>query len=141
MLIQPVTNYNQQPNFQAGLYFTKSSVFSKNCANISHVRKCAMASAEGYRYFPDTQIKPEIAERLKQIPIIKELAEKFDTFIFFTEDAKGINEKYTSFVRVTWADPGKKNLQRKGYIGLSEKSSEEATENLLDKMGKEVLSQ
>lgn len=140
MLIQPVTNYNQQPNFQAGLYFTKSSVLSKNCPNIRFARESAMESAEGYKYFPDIQIKPEIAERLKQIPFVKNLAEKFDTFIFFTKDAKGINEKYTSFVSVTWADPGKKILQRKRYIGLSENSSEEATANLLDKMGKEVLS-
>ena len=84
MKINSIDKYRIQPSMQAGLYFCKTSnvIFNKN-ANYK-TEEIVKISQDGFKYTEETRIPQIIKEKFAKIPFIKNLAEKFDTFIFFS---------------------------------------------------------
>ena len=107
MRIQSIDN--NAPSMQAGLYFTKNSnvLFNKN-TNIKYITdEIVQISQEGTRYIEDVKLSKAIKDRFAQIPFIKELTEKFETFVHFHEapkDSRTNQFEHVSYAKISWAD-------------------------------------
>ena len=66
------------------------------------------------------------------MPFIKDLAERFDTFVVCHKPSFIDNlKKYSSVLEVFWADYSKGQVQNKVVIGYSKKSETDAVENMI----------
>ncbi len=134
MRIQSIKNYHA-PSMKSGLYFTKtSSVLFNQDPTIKYATNSVInVSKEGSRYIKDTQIPQKIKDKFSEIPFIKELAEKFDTFIHFHETPKGSNYnqfEHVSYAKISWADYSQKYAQHRNFVGRSPISQDLATEKM-----------
>ena len=134
MRIQSIEN-RYTPSMKAGLYFSKTSnvLFNQNASIKYATDEIVKISKEGSRYIEDTAISQTIKDRYAKIPFIKELSEKFDTFVHFHETAKGGHANqfnYISYTKVSWADYSKKQAEQRDFIGQSPVSQELATEKM-----------
>ena len=81
MNIQPISNYY---NLSAkGLYFADKYPLFNPRSNYtkSYLKgKELLFSENGYRYVENKEISQELKEKLSNIPFIKYLSEKYDTF-------------------------------------------------------------
>ena len=135
MRISSINNYETSPSMKAGLYFTKtSSVLFNKDKNVKYMsNEVVKVSKEGSRYIEDTHILPEMKERFAKIPFIRDLAEKFDTFVHFHETSKGerTNQfEHVSYAKVSWADYSKQYAEKREFIGRSPISQELATSKM-----------
>lgn len=143
MRISSILANNYEPSMKAGLYFTKTSnvLFNKS-KNLKYITdEIVKVSNEGSRYIEDTQISEAMKKRFMQIPFIKQLAEKFDTFIFFREipkDESFFKLDHISYSKISWADYSLKNAQSRDFVGKSRNSQLEATKNMLMNIDKNV---
>ena len=139
MKINSIDKYRIQPSMQAGLYFCKTSnvIFNKN-ANYK-TEEIVKISQDGFKYTEETRIPQIIKEKFAKIPFIKNLAEKFDTFIFFSEIPKGayMNFDNFSYTKISWGDTTKKIAQERVAEGNSPISQTLATEKMLKNIEKE----
>ena len=136
MHIQSINNSQNNPSMKAGLYFTKKSnvLFNKN-NNVNFLTDdIVKTSKDGFRYIEDTSISQSVKDRFAEIPFIKSLAEKFDTFIFFREMPKGSKNNFSienfSFTKISWADETKNHAQQRIVNGSSPISQEFATNKM-----------
>lgn len=126
---------NSAPSMKAGLYFSKTSnvLFNQN-PNINYVtNEVVKISKEGSRYIEDTTIPQVIKKYFAEIPFIKELAQKFDTFIHFCKVPKGgrfNKSEFVAYAKISWADYSKKYAEQKDFIGTSTVSQEAALYDL-----------
>ena len=139
MRISSVNNFEINPSMKAGLYFTKtSSVLFNKDKNVKYItNEVVKISKEGSRYIEDGSILPEIKERFAKISFIRDLAEKFDTFVHFheTPKSKRTNQfEHVAYAKVSWADYSKESAEKREFIGRSPISQELAT----DKMFKNI---
>ena len=66
------------------------------------------------------------------MPFIKDLAERFDTFVVCHKPSFIDNlKKYSSVLEVFWADYSKGQVQNEVVIGYSKKSEIAAVENMI----------
>ena len=134
MRIQSIDKNN--PSMKAGLYFTKkSSVLYNKSKNLKFItNEPVKVSKEGTRYIEDNVIPQSIKDRFASIPFIKELSEKFDTFIFYREIPKNHynNSGFhnISYAQIGWADYSKVMAERRDVQGCSPISQEIATEKM-----------
>ena len=148
MQIQQITkNFNDnRTSFKAGLYFAKSpyilfnkktpiSYFANEKFVYNFYNSKILTSNEGFRYIEDDIISSDMKKEIANMPIIKELSEKFDTFVV-SYKPKFIKElkKYSSLVDIFWADHSKEQAQNKLVIGYSEKSELGAVSDMLRKL-------
>ena len=141
MKINSIDNYRIQPSMQAGLYFSKTSnvIFNKN-ANYK-TEEIVKLSQEGFKYIEDTKTPQIIKEKFAKIPFIKNLAEKFDTFIFFREIPKGAYKNFDNFsyTKISWGDTTKKMAEIRRAEGNSPISQTLATEKMFKNIEKETF--
>lgn len=141
MQIKTIDKYSIQPSMQAGLYFSKTSnvLFNKN-ANYK-TGEIVKLSQEGFKYIEDTKTTQIIKEKFANIPFIKNLAEKFDTFIFFREIPKGLYKNFDnfSFTKISWCDTTKKMAEIRRAEGNSPISQTLATEKMFKNIEKETF--
>ena len=136
MRIQSISGVKQAPAMKAGLYFTKkSNVLYNKDKKIRYVTdEVVKVSKEGSRYIEDNLISKSIKDRFANIPFIKELSEKFDTFIFFRELPKEHKNNSgfhnLSFAKIGWADYSKGMAETREVQGCSQISQELATERM-----------
>lgn len=138
MKVNPITytqsNQQNQTSFQRGLYFVQSPtvLFDKTAKLDSFAKKIVSSSNEGYRYIEDTAISPKIKERIANIPFVKDLADKFDTFVYLSKPFKNnYYNKHYSHLKIIWADESKDIPQKCDVIGSSPKSSKIAVSNMI----------
>lgn len=141
MNINPIQqgHENLQTSFKKGLYFTKSShiEISKKFQNTLTSNETIRESKEGFKYIVDTQTPQALKEKLAKIPFIKQLAEKYDTFIFCGEPFKcSFFNDYYSYLRVMWADRTKANVRIETFSGQSSISEQKAQEHMLNSLEK-----
>lgn len=131
MHIQSINSYNPSSK---GLYFSKVSnvLFNKEAKYITQEQ--VKVSERGIRYIEDTAIPQKIKERFMKIPFIQEVSEKFDTFIFFRELAKGHENNlgwgHFSYAKISWADFSRNMAQNRRVDGSSAISIELATDKM-----------
>ena len=131
------------PSMKKGLYFTKKSnvIYNINPTFQYMTDEIVKVSEEGSRYIEDNLILPSIKERFAKIPFIKELAKKFDTFVFFREIPKGdcCHFNHLTYATIGWADYSKEAAQRKAVMGKSSISQKLATEDMFNNLEKGVF--
>ena len=135
MKVNPVTqsNHQNQTSFN-GLYFVKNpTVLFDKSANIDvFANEAVSLSKEGFKYIEDTIISPKMKDKISNIPFIKDLAEKFDTFVYLSKPFKNdYYNKYYSHLKVRWADGSNVLPSKYDVIGSSQKSSKCAISNLV----------
>ena len=140
MRIQSIAN--NSPSMKSGLYFTKTSnvLFNKNPDIKYMTDEIVKVSKEGSRYIEDTKISQTLKDRFAQIPLVKELAAKFDTFIHFHEIQKGgKNSQFenVSCTQIIWADSKKPSIEKREFVGRSPLSKESATDKMLQNIEKQ----
>lgn len=124
-----VSKINNEINFKNGLYFTKSSSVLFNKSNeVNYLsEEIVKKSPTGARYIENTGLSQEIKDTFSKIPFIKNLSEKFDTFVWFSHIPKeSANEKFQTIAKISWADYSKtKAEERMAYAtsNVSEKDS------------------
>ena len=121
---------------KAGLYFTiNSNVIYNRSPKIKYLTdEVVKVSKEGSRYIEDNIIPQSIKERFANNSFIKELSEKFDTFVFFREIPKEHENNSgfhnIAFAQIGWADYYKGMAQKREVQGCSPISQEIATDKM-----------
>lgn len=123
-------NYQNQINMQ-GLYFTKGTPkFNENLCFPAH--KNSKYTESGVRYVEDKLIPKDLKEKFANLKIVKDLSEKFDTFIQYVSIGN-INNKsknYSSFAYIRYDD--KSTPRAKELIAFADGHNiKESTEKLL----------
>lgn len=138
MKVNPITftqsNQQNQTSFQRGLYFVQSPtvLFDKTAKLDVLTKKIVSSSEEGYRYIEATAISPKIKEKIANIPFVKGLAEKFDTFVYLSKPFKNdYYNKHYSHLKIKWADSSKDIPQKCDVIGSSPVSSKAAVSEMI----------
>lgn len=133
MQVQKTNNVS----FTNGLYFSKASnvCFNKTA---EFVNKSGMkVSKDGYKYIE--QVLPKnVQSMFEKNPFIKGLAEKFDTFIWFSKIPKNSvidGSSNIALAKVMWADTTKDKAQTKMFFGISHESIKDAQNKLFDNIG------
>ena len=127
--------HNQQQNvsFQKGVYFIKNpSVIFEKSAKLNALSKDVFSiSQDGFKYVENKKIAPELKEKILQAPFIKELAEKFDTFVYLSKPLKNnyYDKRYYSHMKIKWAENEKCDV-----IGSSADSAKAAVASLLNNL-------
>ena len=140
MHIQSINSYNPSTK---GLYFSKVSnvLFNKDAKYIT--QKQVKISEHGIRYIEDTSIPQKIKERFQNNPFIKELAEQFDTFVFFRELPKGHENNlgwgHFSYAKISWADFSKNMAQKRTVDGNSAISVNFATDKMFKNLEQKIF--
>ena len=129
-----IRKINNSTNFGKGLYFSASSqiIFNKNFSFIH--KKNVKSSKEGARYIQDTEISKKIKKQFAYNPVIKDLTEKYDTFVFFKElEDVGPDKKpwFLSFADIIWKDG---SIVFKRVTGNSETSKKDARKAMFRKL-------
>ena len=163
MRIQSINNYHNQPSCKAGLYFTKAHpIFNRQAEFITD--EIVKTSKDGFKYIEDTQISEELKDRFAKTTLISDLAEKFDTFICFSEIPIGHKSnpsdfEHFAFARIWWGDERESwckqcyNKIRKSFnikpvpnyaqirevFSHSEKSIQSATEKMFKNLEKGIF--
>ena len=131
-----------------GLYFTKTSnvLFNKD-KSINYLNNDAVKiSEQGFRYIEDTSVAENIKEKFANIPFVKNLAEKFDVFVFFRELPVGHHNNFGNthfaFSKISWAEIGDKEAAEIRIAkGNSPVLQEYATEKMFKNIEKENFSE
>jgi hypothetical protein len=135
-------NYQNTPEFKAGLYFSRSSsvLFNRNHNITFRTPDQPQVSSEGFRYFEDKNISEELKEKFANIPFIKKLAQKFDTFIWTGFSKEGLfGKKNIVVTKIAWADLSKKAAQKECVVAGSNISKEDSFDKMFEKLNKEIF--
>lgn len=137
-----VSKINNEINFKNGLFFTKSSsvLFNKS-ENVSYLsEEIVKKSPTGARYIENTSISASVKEAFAKIPFIKNLAEKFDTFVWFSHIPKeSANEKFQTIAKISWADYSKSKAEERMAFAESKISEKDSFEKLVGNIEKEIF--
>ncbi len=133
-------NYQNSPEFKAGLYFSRSSsvLFNRNHNITFRTPDQPQVSSEGFRYFEDKNIPEELKERFANIPFVKKLAQKFDTFIWTGFSREGVfGNRNIVVTKIAWADLSKDAAQKECVVAESKISKEDSFDKMFEKLEKE----
>ena len=144
MQIQPISsNLNNDISFKNGLYFAKTpyilfnkktsiNYFANEKFKYNIFNSEILTSKEGFRYIKDDITSADIKKEVTNLPFIKDLSERFDTFVVCHKPSFIDNlKKYSSVLEVFWADYSKGQVQNEVVIGYSKKSETAAVENMI----------
>ena len=144
MQIQPISsNLNNDISFKNGLYFAKTpyilfnkktsiNYFANEKFKYNIFNSEILTSKEGFRYIKDDITSADIKKEVTNLPFIKDLSERFDTFVVCHKPSFIYNlKKYSSVLEVFWADYSKGQVQNEVVIGYSKKSETAAVENMI----------
>ena len=142
MHIESIRNTQYSPSMKE-VYFTKSGwVFLKDKS--SWAGETIAKTAKGTEYLIDTAIPENLKTRFKQIPFINSLARDNDVFIYYREFPKGFEKVFgnnnLSSAKIRWTNYKKAFADFIFAGGVSSKSQEEATENLLRNLEQKNIS-
>lgn len=133
MKIDFTHNQQQNTSFQKGVYFVKnpSIIFEKKQKVIVAHKDIFSVSQDGFKYIENKNIKADLKNRITNAPFIKELAEKFDTFVYLSKPLKNdyYNKKYYSHMKIKWAENKKCDV-----IGGSADSAKAAVASMLNNL-------
>ncbi len=134
-------NYQNTPEFKAGLYFSRSSsvLFNRNHNITFRTPDQPQVSSEGFRYFEDKNISEELKKRFANIPFIYDLAQKFDTFIWTSFSRDSICGKNAVVTKVSWGDSSQKYAPQKYVVTHSEKSKEDSINKMFENLEKGIF--
>lgn len=98
------------PSMTAGLYFAKPGMlFNKNYSYVNPEGQ--KISPEGVRYFEDESITLPVREKFANVPILKKLSAKHDTFVnLVTIFDKDLNQNRFARINISYADYLKKQV-------------------------------
>lgn len=137
MKINPIaftqSNQQNQTSFN-GLYFVKNPtvLFDKSAKLDIFANEAVSLSKEGFKYVEDTVVSPKLKDKISNIPFIKDLAEKFDTFVYLSKPFNNTYyNKYYSHLKVKWADSSSALPKKCDVIGSSPKSPNAAVNNMV----------
>ena len=132
MQIQKTTN----TNFGKGIYFSHISNICFNKTAKFTNKEGVKISEEGYKYIEQTQLSKQIKDKFKNNKFIKNISEKFDTFIWFEEIQKNKSAGLpnVSMAKVMWHNPIEKYPQIRPFLGTSNISKEDALEKMFNKI-------
>ena len=134
---------NNNIPFKKGLYFAKTpyilfnkktpiNYFANEKFKYNIFNSEILTSKEGFRYIKDDITSADIKKEVTNLPFIKDLAERFDTFVVCHKPSFIDNlKKYSSVLEVFWADYSKGQVQNEVVIGYSKKSETAAVENMI----------
>lgn len=108
--IQKNYSSNYSPNMTAGLYFSKPGVLFNPNANFVNPNGQKI-TPKGVRYFENTELAENIREKIAKIPFVKELSEKYETFVTVTQ-AKPKYGNNTGKIEIEYADYKKNKVKR-----------------------------
>ena len=135
MKINSINSNNQnQTTFQKGLYFTKTStvLFDKSAKLKTIAKKAVSTSEDGFRYVENTTISNTIKDRIAKVPFVKDLAEKFDTFVYMKEPFKSpYYDKAYSPLKIKWFDTTTNSVKRCDVLGKDNYSRKQAVNDML----------
>ena len=118
--------------FGSGVYYTEDSNigFVKNIKTMA--KDGVKFSEEGYKYH-EAKLPQEIKDRFENNELIKNLSEKYDTFIWF-EDLECGNRNFV-ISKIMW-NPTEENFpQAFPVVGYSEVSREDAIDKMFEAIG------
>ena len=136
-------NNNNNISFKNGLYFAKTpyilfnkktpiNYFANEKFKYNIFNSEILTSKEGFRYIKDDITPADIKKEVTNLPFIKDLAERFDTFVVCHKPSFIDNlKKYSSILEVFWADYSKGQVQNEVVIGYSKKSETDAVKNMI----------
>lgn len=127
MKISSVNNMGYTPSGKA-LYFTKTPTIAidKGMEFLSHEN--VSTSKKGIRYLKDDEIPREIRKKLGELPFIKKLSKKYETFVWFVE-SKTL-DTYRSWVKISHVKNGMDYATNHYVVGTSNADQIIARENL-----------
>ena len=129
-----VSKINNEIHFKNGLYFTKSSSVLFNKSNeVNYLsEEIVKKSPTGARYIENTGLSQEIKNAFSKIPFIKNLSEKFDTFVWFSKIPKeNKNEQFMTVAKISWADYSKPKAEERMAYATSNVSEEDSFDILI----------
>lgn len=130
-----ISKINNDTCFKNGLYFSKSShVLFNQSREVSYLSdEIVKKSPTGARYIENTGLSQEIKDAFSKIPFVKNLAEKFDTFIWFSSiPRENSTESFLTTARIMWADYSKSKAEERMAFAESKISEKDSFENLID---------
>lgn len=136
MQVSSINNNNQ--NFKA-LYFVKTMPLFSEAAN--YVRKDNVKlSKQGFKYKEDCEVPKSIQKKISNIPGIKNLSEKVDTFVHYCEDKYSSIDSNddVSFFRLWYNDSSDDCTVYKQFSGRGA-TKHDARENLIKKLEKVLI--
>lgn len=137
MNINPINNQQNNTVFQKGLYFTKhpTVLFNNNAKFDGIIKDTISTSKEGFRYIENKNISNKIQENITNNPFIKDLAEKFDTFVYIRNPFKCPDfNNFCSHIKIKWFDSSKNIVETRDVVGISKDSKKLAQASMLDKL-------
>ena len=110
------------------LYFTKTPtvMLDKSAEFMEH--EAVSVTKDGIRYLKDNDIPKKIAEKLAELPFIKKISNKYETFVWFSE-SKNL-DGYKSWVKISHLKDGNDYLTTHYVVGKNFHGQEIARENL-----------
>ena len=136
-----IQQFGQQDIAYKGLYFAKTTPLCNEGFN--YVNKAEQkVSKQGIKYLEDKDIAANVKERISNIPFIKEMGEKFETFVVYTEKKmeKFFNkeqEEYVSIIDMHVINKQEKKSQNYVFLGRDTNSLLEARDNCLKKVDRQ----
>jgi len=133
-------NTNQQRNlsFQKGLYFVDNPtvIFDKNKKVESSLRRVFWEkSNDGFLYVENKSVPQKVKSAISNDAFIKDLAEKFDTFVYVRKPFKSPDfNNYCSHMKIKWFDSSKNAIETRDVVGISQESKKTALTTMLDKL-------
>ena len=125
MHIQAITSNERSQAFKA-LYFSKTPTVMLDKAIEFMPHEKVATTSKGIRYLKDTDISQSIKKHFGNIPFVKKMAKKYDTFIWFINSKQP--DGYRACAKITRIKDGQIELPAHYVIGKSQCSQETATE-------------
>ena len=137
MHIQPINDVKCVSS--KGLYFAKFGVlFNKRAEFLKN--SGVSVSETGVRYFEDTSIPQKIKEAVEKNKYIKNLADKYDTFVSYSCRISPFNKKWVAILQLSWADYSQKFASKRDVFSkLDSADKQSAEDSLLKNMAKNFV--
>ena len=117
------------------MYFTKASIplFNRSNELKFATDEIVKTSPAGVRYIEDTDLSQNIKDAFKNNSFVKNLAEKFDTFVWF-DKIQNEGAKFFFTAKVSWADFSKTRAQSETAFAKGDISEADTLNELLLKI-------
>ncbi len=109
--------------------FDKSLRFSKKVLNKRNVSQ----SKNGYKFIENKNISGELKDKYMEIPFVRELSEKYDTFVL-NKTVGSIFGGDITYASVIWVNPEKECAQSLKTVGRSALQEVSANEDIINKL-------
>lgn len=131
-----VHNTVTTPNFRS-IYFVKyKPVFNKKLTYTQSVKnECMQTTKAGIKYIEDINISNDLKNAIKNIPCLKKLSEKFETFIQYDEKPTNTTKKgYSSKINIYHKEKEYSQTKINTIEGFDNNSYAKARENCINNL-------